>query len=174
MRGDEVKRVRAGGVSAPIASKTVSMASTAPASMGSGGALGGVQGMGSASIAAAAAADSEPVPRRSALPAGRRGPAMTKGAVLQRMIIAGIFELDCYLFIAFFFAACDALTPFFQRSVTMLMLRKKWWVTLPQLCCKNATVFRVVCYKPRVMIRDAIIRKYCRILSSLLQVQISG
>ncbi len=79
MRGDEVKRVRAGGVSGPVASKTASMASTAPASMGGGAALGGVQGMGSASIAAAAAADSEPVPRRSALPAGRRGPAMTKG-----------------------------------------------------------------------------------------------
>jgi hypothetical protein len=71
--------------------------------MGGGGALGGVQGMGSASIAAAAAADSEPVPRRSALPAGRRGPAMTKGAVLQQKIFAGIFEIDfCFVDCVFF------------------------------------------------------------------------
>ncbi len=84
MRGDEVKRVRAGGVTGPIAAKAASMASTAPASMGGGGALGGVQGIGSASIAAAAAADLEPVPRRSALPAGRRAPAMTKGTAFPR------------------------------------------------------------------------------------------
>ncbi len=87
---------------------------------------------------------------------------MTKGAVLQRMIFAGIFQIDLFFFllIACFFAACGALTPIFQRSVTMPMLRKKWWVKLPQL---NAAAFRVVDYKCRVMIRDAIIRKYCRI-----------
>jgi hypothetical protein len=49
LRGDDVRRVRAGGLAAGTG-KSASMAQTAPAAMG------GVQGMGSASAAAAAAA----------------------------------------------------------------------------------------------------------------------
>ncbi len=72
MRGDDVRRVRAGGLAA-AAGKSASMSATAPAAMG------GVQGIGSASAAAAAEA-AEPATRKSALPPGRRGAAMTKGA----------------------------------------------------------------------------------------------
>lgn len=75
MRGDEVRRVRASGIAA-AAPKGTSMASTAPAAIG-GGVLGVVQGVGTASAAAGAETVAT---RKSALPPGRRGPAMTKGA----------------------------------------------------------------------------------------------
>ncbi len=89
MRGDEVRRVRAGVTAVGGGGKSAGLAATAPAAMGSGaigsGALGTLQGIGSASAATAAAAAaveaSEPVMRKSALPPGRRGPAMTKGKV---------------------------------------------------------------------------------------------
>ena len=78
MRGDEVRRVRASGI-AGAGTKGTSMASTAPASLGTG-VLGVVQGVGSGSAAAAAALEVASAARKSALPPGRRGPAMTKGA----------------------------------------------------------------------------------------------
>ena len=76
MKGDDVRRVRASGIAA--GGKSAALAATAPAAMG-GSAFGGVQGIGSSSAAAAAAEAAEPVVRKSALPPGRRGPAMTKG-----------------------------------------------------------------------------------------------
>ena len=76
MKGDDVRRVRASGIAA--GAKSTSLAATAPAAMG-GSAFGGVQGIGSSSAAAAAAEAVAPVVRKSALPPGRRGPAMTKG-----------------------------------------------------------------------------------------------
>ena len=73
-----MRRVRASGI-AGAGTKGTSMASTAPASLGAG-VLGVVQGVGSGSAAAAAALEVASAARKSALPPGRRGPAMTKGA----------------------------------------------------------------------------------------------
>jgi hypothetical protein len=51
-------------------------------SAGASGVLGMIQGVGSATATAAAAVETEPVTRKSALPPGRRGAAMTKGEQL--------------------------------------------------------------------------------------------
>jgi hypothetical protein len=86
MRGDEVRRVRASGIAAAN-SKGTSMSSTAPASMG-GGALGVVQGGGPSSSVSATAETAGT--RKSALPPGRRGAAMTKGLTDETMLLVAI------------------------------------------------------------------------------------